>query len=222
MRRLVLLLLATAFALIGTAWAALIGTAWAATPADPRIAAATAAWGKQALYVDPDFTSIADGNEMLRVITSAKMPVFVAVVPTGEWFPEKGDADLLAGRLAAANGKPGVYVVMDGDTTYGVAHQLAAYAPDSTWREKDETLSAQLSKYLDTVELNARYSPEPARTEPVPTEPERSYPEEKFTVGKAIGNGLGGGALGMIGGGILAGIVLIVAAIAARRRKGSA
>jgi hypothetical protein len=214
MRRLILLLLATAFALTGTAWAA--------TPTDPRIAAATAAWAKDGLYVDPDFTSIADGNEMLRVIAAAKTPVFVAVVPTGSWFPEKGDATLLAGRMAAANGKPGVYVVMDGDTTYGVAHEFAAYAPDSTWRDKDETLSAQLSKYLDNVELNARYSPEPARTEPVPTEPEPSYPEEKFTVGKAIGNGLGGGVLGMIGGGILAGFVLIVAALAARRRKGNA
>jgi hypothetical protein len=214
MRRLILLLLATALAMTGTAWAA--------TPTDPRIAAATAAWTKQGLYVDPDFISIADGNEMLRMIAAAKMPVFVAVVPTGGWFPEKDDATLLAGRLAAANGKPGVYVVMDGETTYGVAHELAAYAPDSTWRVKDETLSAQLSKYLDDVELNPRYSPEPARTEPMPTEPASSYPEEKFTIGKAIGNGLGGGALGMIGGGILAGFVLIVAAIAARRRKGSA
>jgi hypothetical protein len=214
MKRLVLLLLTTVFALTGTAWAT--------TPADPRISAATAAWAKHGLYVDPDFTSIADGNEMLRVISAAKMPVFVAVVPTGEWFPEEGDASLLAGRLAAANGKPGVYVVMDGDTTYGVAHELAAYAPDSTWREKDETLSAQLSDYLGNVRLDARYSPEPARTSPEPTEPEPTYPDEKFTVGKAIGNGLGGGVLGMIGGGILAGIVLIVAAVAARRRKGSA
>ncbi|MFI5691202.1 hypothetical protein ACIA58_05145 [Kribbella sp. NPDC051586] len=213
MRRLVLLLLATVFALTGTARAA--------TPTDPRVAAATAAWAKQGLYVDPDFVSIADGNEMLRVISAAKMPVYVAVVPTGDWFPEKDDATLLAGRLAAANGKPGVYVVMDGDTTYGVAHEVAAYAPDDTWREKDETLSAQLSAYLSNVELDARYSPEPARTEPVPTEPESSYPDERFTVGKAIGNGLGGGALGMIGGGILAGLVLIVAAIAARRRKGT-
>ncbi|WP_329004301.1 hypothetical protein OHA18_12985 [Kribbella sp. NBC_00709] len=213
MRRLVLLLMATVFALTGTAWAA--------TPTDPRIAAATAAWAKDGLYVDPDFTSIADGNEMLRVIAAAKTPVYVAVVPTGAWFPEKGDASLLAGRLAAANGKPGVYIVMDGDTTYGVAHEVAAYAPDSTWRDKDETLSAQLSAYLDEIELNDRYSPEPARTEPLPTEPDPSYPAERFTVGKAIGNGLGGGLLGLIGGSILAGIVLIVAAIAARRRKGT-
>ena len=67
--------------------------------------------------------------------------MFVAVVPSGEWFPEKGDTTLLAGRLAAANGKPGVYVVMDGDRSYGVAHQLGAYAPTWTYADGDEALS---------------------------------------------------------------------------------
>ena len=45
---------------------------------------------------------------MLAAIRSSTgCPMFVAVVPTGEWFQEKGDAMLLAGWLAAANNKPG-------------------------------------------------------------------------------------------------------------------
>ncbi|WP_410786541.1 hypothetical protein [Kribbella sp. C-35] len=213
MRRLVLLLAATA--------CLLTGTASAATPTDPRITAAIAAWAQENLYVDPDFTSIADRNETLQVISNAKVPVFVAVVPSGEWFPEKGDTTLLAGRLAAANGKPGVYVVMDGDRSYGVAHQLGVYAPTWTYADGKEALSKQLSEYLDG--LRERYStPKPARTEPLPPEPEDSAPVEKFTVGKAIGNGAGGAVLGLMGGGLLGGIVLIVAALARPRRKGRA
>ncbi|MFF0339443.1 hypothetical protein [Kribbella sp. NPDC004875] len=212
MKRLLLLLTATAFLLTGTASAA--------TPADPRLTAAVAAWKTSHVYVDPDFASIADSNEMERVAAGAKLPVYVAVVPTGDWFPEKDDAELLAGRLAAANGKPGVYVVMDEYTSHGEANNIAAYAPSSTWADKDETLSKQLAAYLDEVELNDRYTAKPARTEPIPEEPERSYPEEKFTAGKAIGNGLGGIVLGMLGGAVLGGLVLVVAAVTARRRGG--
>jgi hypothetical protein len=211
MRRLVLLLMATA--------CLLTGTAWAATPTDPRITAAVAAWAQQNLYVDPDFTSVADRNETLQVISNAKVPVFVAVVPTGDWFPEQGDTTLLAGRLAAANGKPGVYVVMDGDRSYGVAHQIAAYAPDWTYADGEQALSSQLSEYLDGLR-ERRSTPTPARTEPLPPEPEDSAPVEKFTAGKAIGNGLAGAVLGLMGGGLLGGIVLIVAAFARPRRKG--
>jgi hypothetical protein len=216
MRRLVLLLAATVFLMNGTAWAA--------TPTDPRITASVAAWATQPLYVDPDFSSVADRPETLQVISGAKVPVFVAVVPFGEWFPEKDDITLLAGRMAAANGKPGLYVVMDGDRSYGAAHEVGVYAPSWTYAaDPDESLSKQLSQYLEGVRELRSSSPKPARTEPLPPEPERTYPEEKFTVGKAIGNGLGGAALGMMGGGILGGLVLLVAALSRpRRREGRA
>jgi hypothetical protein len=215
MRRLALLLVATVYLLTGTASAA--------TPADPRITAAVAAWATEPLYVDPDFSSVADRAETLQVISGAKVPVFVAVVPFGEWFPEQGDTTMLAGRMAAANGKPGLYVVMDGDRSYGAMHQLGAYAPSWTYGERDESLSKQLSEYLDGVREYRSSTPKPARTAPLPPEPERTYPEEKFTVGKAIGNGVGGAVLGLMGGGILGGIVLIVAALSRpRRREGRA
>jgi len=141
MRRLLLLLVATVWLLTGTASAT--------TPADPRITAAVAAWATQPLYVDPDYSSVADRAETLQVISGAKVPVYVAVVPFGEWFPEQGDIPMLAGRMAAANGKPGLYVVMDGDRSYGAAHQLGVYAPSWTYAERDESLSKQLSEYLD-------------------------------------------------------------------------
>ena len=215
MRRLLLLLVATVWLLTGTASAA--------TPADPRITAAVVAWATQPLYVDPDYTSVADRAETLQVISGAKVPVYVAVVPFGEWFPEQGDIPMLAGRMAAANGKPGLYVVMDGDRSYGAAHQLGVYAPSWTYAERDESLSKQLSGYLDGVRESKYSTPKPARTAPLPPRPERTYPQEKFTVGKAIGNGLGGVVLGLMGGGILGGIVLIVAALSRpRRREGRA
>ncbi|GAA1592063.1 MULTISPECIES: hypothetical protein [Kribbella] len=215
MRRFLLVLTATVLLLTGTAWAA--------TPADPRITGAVAAWATGPLYVDPDYTSIADTNEIDKVVAEAKVPVYVAVVPTGEWFPERGDTELLAGRLAAANGKPGVYVVMDGDRTYGVAHEIAAYAPDWTFGTRDQSMSSQLADYVHGIEQD-RTTPEPARTTPTPTpapEASSSSTEDKFTVGKALANGAGGTVLGMMGGGVLGGLVLIVAAIATpRRRKG--
>jgi hypothetical protein len=215
-RRLVLLLVATIFA-VGVPSAA-----WAAIPADPRITAATKAWSTRPLYVDPDFAAVADGNQLLRVIEAAPVPVYVAAVPTGQWFREKGDTTLLAGWLAASNGKPGVYVVMDGDSTYGVAHEVAAYAPDSSLGDPDQTMSSQLADYLGKLKVSDKYEAEPARTEPDPPIPASSYPEERFTVGKAIGSGAGGGVLGLLGGALLAGIVLGVAAIVARRRGGQA
>ncbi|GAA1548175.1 hypothetical protein GCM10009804_00640 [Kribbella hippodromi] len=214
MRRVLLLLVVTVFALTGTAQAA--------TPADPRITDAVAAWKTSGLYVDPDFVSIADRDETLKVIAGAKLPVYVAVLPTGRWFPEKDDTDLLAGRLAAANGKPGVYVVMDGYSSHGAANNVAARAYGSTYSKKDQALSSQLQAYLDTVEQDARDQPRPARSEPYPERPESSYPEEKFTVGKAIGNGGGGAVLGLMGGGILGGLVLLVAAMTSGRREGKA
>jgi hypothetical protein len=209
--------------LLAATVALLTGTAWAATPADPRVNDAVAAWATQPLYVDPDYSSIADRSATLQVISGARVPVFVAVVPFGEWFPEKGDVTMLAGRMAVANGKPGLYVVMDGDRSYGVAHQLGVYAPSWTYADGKESLSGQLSKYLDGVRMSKYSTPKPARTVPLPPEPERTYPSEKFTVGKAIGNGLGGAALGLMGGGILGGFVLIVAAVTRpRRREGRA
>ncbi|GAA3081817.1 hypothetical protein JOF29_004666 [Kribbella aluminosa] len=216
MRRLLLLLTATVFLLTGTAWAA--------TPTDPRITGAVAAWAVRPLYVDPDYTSIADQQEIVKVLAEAKVPVYVAVVPTGAWFPERGDTALLAGRLAVANHKPGVYVVMDGDRTYGVAHELAADAPSWTYSTGKQSLSGQLADYLHGVEQDKSSTPEPARTTPTPTPaPESGSPgtEDRFTVGKALANGAGGTVFGMVGGGILGGIVLLVAAIATpRRRKG--
>ncbi|HZX05981.1 hypothetical protein [Kribbella sp.] len=216
MRRLLLLLTATVVLLTGTAWAA--------TPTDPRITGAVAEWAKRPLYVDPDYVSIADQDQVLKVLAGSKFPTYVAVVPTGEWFPERGDTALLAGRLAVANGKPGVYLVMDGDRTYGVAHEIAAYAPSWTYSTGKQSLSSQLADYLDGMKQYTSSTPEPARTTPTPTptpEPESTSSEDRFTVGRALANGAGGTAFGMFGGGILGGLVLLVAAIATpRRRKG--
>jgi len=214
MRRAVLLLLATIVAIC------LPAAASAAVPTDPRISAAAAAWATRPLYVDPDFAVLVDEGPLLQKIETARLPVYVAVVPTGEWFQEKGDTALLAGWLAAANKKPGLYVVMDGDLTYGVPHEIHTSAPTSTYAEAKQPMSAQLSAFLDEVRINDRYDAEPARTEPLAPEPERTYPEDRFTVGKAIGNGLGGGALGLLGGAMLAGLVLGVAALVAGRRGG--
>ena len=217
MRRLLLLLLATILWLVPSA-------SWAAVPSDPRVTAAAAAWATQPLYVDPDFTSLVDATqsaELLREIEAAPVPVYVAVVPTGEWFPEQGDTALLAGWLAAAHQTPGLYVVMDGDTTYGVEHEIAARGRASTYADSRNTLSSQLAEYLEDLEVSDQFPTEPARTEPTPPVPETTYPEERFTVGKAIGNGAGGGVLGLLGGSLLAGVVLGMAALVARRRGGT-
>ncbi|MFF1818627.1 hypothetical protein ACFVWG_15095 [Kribbella sp. NPDC058245] len=212
MRRALMLLVATIFVL------AVPSAAMAAVPADARITAAAKAWVSTPLYVDPDYS--ADTEQMLQVIRSAPVPVYVAVVPTGTWFQEKGDTALLAGWLAQANGKPGVYVVMDENTTYGVAHELHAYASQSAYSTGKQPMSGQLSDYLDTVKVNDRYDAEPARTTPLPPKaPYRSEPD-RFTVGDALGSGFGAGVLGLLGGAILAGVVLGVAALVAPRRGG--
>ncbi|WP_433163510.1 hypothetical protein [Kribbella sp. CA-247076] len=215
-RRLLSLLTATV--------ALLSGTAWAATPPDSRITAATAAWSSRPLYVDPDYTSLVDETqtaEMLRAMSSVQVPVYVAVVPTGDWFPEEGDTALLAGRLAAANGKPGVYVVMDGSTTYGVEHEVKVYAPSSSYAEAKQSMGSQLTDYLADVKVDDRYEAKPARTEPLPPRPESTSEPDRFTTRDAIGNGLGGGVLGLMGGALLAGVVLAVAAMVARRSGGT-
>lgn len=195
--------------------------AWAAAPTDPRVTAAKAAWATEPLYVDPDYASIVESAELRREIAAAPVPVYVAVVPTGAWFQEEGDAALLAGWLAAANGKPGLYVVMNGDTTYGIEHEIKAWAPDSTWAEARQSMTDQLAEYLDEVKADDRYEAKPARTSPTPVMPETSSSDERFTVGKAIGNGVGGAVLGLVCGSSLAGLVLGVAKWAARRRGGT-
>jgi hypothetical protein len=192
--------------------------ATAAVPTDVRITAATKAWASTPLYVDPDYS--ADQEQMLQVIRSAAVPVYVAVVPTGTWFQEKGDTALLAGWLATANDKPGLYVVMDGDRTYGVTHRIHAYVGNWTYATRDQTMSSQLTDFLEGLRLNDRYDAEPARTAPLPPEtPYRSEPD-RFTVGDALRNGFGAGVLGLMGGAVLAGVVLGVAALAAPRRGG--
>jgi hypothetical protein len=202
----------------------LSGTAWAAVPPDPRVSAATTAWARQPLYVDPDYASLVDTTqaaELLRVIEAAPVPVYVAVVPTGDWFQEEGDTALLAGWLAASNGKPGLYVVMNGDTTYGVEHEIAARAPASDYAEAKQPMAGQLADYLEDVHADDRYEAKPARTEPTPPDPETTSAPDRFTVRDAIGNGVGGGILGLIGGALLAGVVLGVAALVARRHGGT-
>jgi hypothetical protein len=146
--------------------------------------------------------------------------VYVAVVPTGDWFPEEGDTALLAGHLAAANGKPGLYVVMDGGLTYGVEHEIAARAPLIDSAEAKQPLAGQLADYLADVTADDRYETRPARTEPTPPPTETRSPD-RFTVRDAIGNGVGGGILGLLGGALLAGMVLGVAALVARRQGGT-
>lgn len=191
-----------------------------AVPVDPRITAAVRAWKIQPVYVDPEFASLADVQPMLEQIRSAKVPVYVAVVPTGEWFLEKDDPELLAGWLANANDKPGIYLVMDGYSTRGAEHRIAAYAPGSSWaKDPDQTMSSRLADYLADVRVDDRYDAKPARTTPYVPGPEPERKPERFTVGKAIGNGLGGAALGLTGGAILAGVVLGAAALVGGRRS---
>lgn len=199
-------------------------TASAATvPTDPRITAAVAAWKNRPVYVDPQYVSVAGVDQLDAMsdrIRSTELPVFVAVVSTGDWFQEKGDAQLLAGWLAHANGKPGIYLVMDGDTTHGATHLVRADGPTSTYARREESMDTQLSGYLNTVRVNDRYEPAAARTQPLPPRPERTYTREPFTVGKALANGFGGFVLGLLGGPLVAGCVLLLAAVVARRGGG--
>ncbi|TWD80327.1 hypothetical protein FB561_1401 [Kribbella amoyensis] len=192
----------------------------AAVPTDPRIKAAVAAWKTSELYVDPAYAPLVGEDEakLVERIRGASVPVYVAVLPSGAWYQEKGDTALLAGWLATANERPGIYLVMDGITTTGVDHLIAASGPRRTYMsDSEDGLVPQLEEYLGEIKTGERYEPEPARTTPLPPPVERSYPEEKFTPKKAIGNGVGGGVIGLIGGAVLAGIVLGVASLVARR-----
>ncbi|GAB3942609.1 hypothetical protein GCM10029976_063910 [Kribbella albertanoniae] len=215
MRRALMLLLAT----IAVLWVPAVGTA--AVPVDPRITAATEAWATTPLYVDPDYASLADVGPMLAEIRTAPVAVYVAVVPTGAWFQEKGDGELLAGWLANANGKPGVYIVMDGDTSNGVAHQLRAYTAGQTWSSgREQTMSSQLSAFLDRLKLTDHYDAKPARTTPLKPRPVSVSEPERFTTGDAIRSGLAGGLLGLFGGALLGAVVLGVSATVGPRRGG--
>ena len=193
---------------------------------DPRVTAAVTAWKTSPMYVDPLYAgskgfSAEQVQQAVDRIATAPVPVFVAVLPTGTWFPEKGDTALLAGWLAVTNGKPGVYLVVDDYTTTGVDHLLKVRNPGRTYKDSsDSTVADQVGAHLDAVKLSDQAVAEPARTEPLPEQPERTYVPERFTAGKAIGNGLGGFTLGLMGGAILALPVLGLAALVARRRGG--
>ena len=208
----------------------LFGTATPASAtdfrSDPRVTAAVAAWKMSPMYVDPLYAgskgfSAEQVQQAVDRIAAAPVPVFVAVLPTGTWFPEKKDTTLLAGRLAATNGKPGIYLVVDDYTTTGVDHLVKAWNPGQTYKNSsDSTVADQVGAHLDAVKLSEEAEAEPARTEPLPDRPERTFEPERFTAGKAIGNGFGGFTLGLMGGAILALPVLGLAALVARRRGG--
>ncbi|MEV6284292.1 hypothetical protein [Kribbella sp. NPDC051770] len=215
LRRACALALAAVVLVIG-----LPATAWSAVPTDPRITAAVAAWKDQPVYVDPQYTSAyADQVEAMQArIATSPVPVYVAVVPTGTWYLEKGDTELLAGWLATANGKPGLYLVMEDWIATGIEHQVHAWGPSRTYGDSKQTPAQLLGEYLDEVKVNDRYDADPARTEPLPPrEDGPDSPPERFTVGKAIGNGVGGGLIGLMGGALVAALVLGLAALVARR-----
>ncbi|MEV8377802.1 hypothetical protein AB0P21_33995 [Kribbella sp. NPDC056861] len=217
MKRLALLLAAVALLV------SLPSTASARIPTDPRVTAAVAAWKTTPVYVDPQYAAEVGDQvaPLIERIRKSELAVFIAVIPSGTWFQEKGDTELLAGWLANANGKPGIYLVMDGDITYGAEHLVRAYGPSRTYSSaRDATMTDQLSEYLDAVRVRDRYEPKAARTEPLPPREERSYEPEPFTTGGAIKNGLGGLMLGLMGGALLAGCVLGLAALVARRGGG--
>ncbi|GAA3572007.1 hypothetical protein [Kribbella ginsengisoli] len=188
-------------------------------PTDPRVTAAVAAWKSTPLYVDPLYSSV-DTTGVVERVSSAQVPVYVALLPTGTWFQEKGDTVRLAGWLAVSNGKPGLYLVVDGYTVVGAAHLVAASTYGTTYATKDESVAGQVGDYLDSVRFNDRYDKDPARTAALPVEPKRSYSEDRFTVKSAIGNSLGGLTLGLLGGALLALPVLGLAALVAHRRGG--
>ncbi|GAA1541740.1 hypothetical protein [Kribbella lupini] len=197
-------------------------SAWS-VPADPRITAAVAAWRDQPVYVDPQYAEEVDAaqvEKMVARIATSPVPVFVAVVPAGTWYQEKGDEALLAGWMAAANGKPGMYLVVNDSITTGVDHLVTASGPGRVYGRSDDDAAAQVSEYVDMIKLSDRYEPEPARTTPLPPREDRPSEPERFTLGKAIGNGVGGAVIGLMGGALLAAVVLGVAAVTARRGGG--
>ncbi|WP_328990023.1 hypothetical protein OG394_27660 [Kribbella sp. NBC_01245] len=214
MRRLAVLL-ATIFA---CCW--LPTAAAAEVPPDARVEAAVKAWQTSPLYVAPlNEGAIPEERAAALIARMRAMPVavYAAVIPSGEYFPEGGDTARLAGWLAAANGKPGVYVVVGDDAT-GVAHLVTADAPSRSWQTKEYTPAGELESYLDQIDTNAGETPRPARTKAYPSSPEPPYEPEEFTVGAALANGFGGLALGAIGGVILAGLLLAIAAFWGGRR----
>lgn len=214
MRRLAVLL-ATAFA---CCW--LPTAAAAEVPPDARVEAAVKAWQTSPLYVAPlNEGAIPEDRAAALIARMRAMPVavYAAVIPYGEYFPEGKDKARLAGWLATANGKPGVYVVV-GDEAVGVAHLVAVDAPERSWRTKEYTPAGELESYLDQIETDAGETPRPARTKAYPSSPEPPYEPEEFTLGAALANGFGGMALGAIGGVILAGLLLAVVALVGGRR----
>ena len=222
MRRVLLALVAGLFVGLATST-----TASAADfRSDPRVTAAVAAWKTNHVYVDPLFAG-SEGFEaeplgqLADRIAKAPVPVYVAALPTGQWFPEKDDVVRLAGWLAVTNDKPGLYLVLDGHSTSGAAHLVAIGIPRTTYATSSNATAAdEVATYLDQVEVGDRYERSAARSEPLPELPERTYEPDRFTPAKAIGNGLGGFTIGLLGGGILALPVLGLAALVARRRGG--
>lgn len=206
----------------GPAGVGVVRAGISAVPADPRITAAVKAWKTSPLYVDPLFAGSLGRQEadFRRQIAAMPVAVYVAVVPHGEWFAEKGDTLRLAGWLATANGKPGVYVVVDRTSASGAAHLVRAYAPARAYEAKEYTPVAQLDAYLKSIELRDRLDADPARTEPLAERPTRASEPEKFTVGKALANGFGGFMIGGIGGALLSGLLVALAAVFGRRREG--
>ncbi len=216
-RRAAFLLLAIAALAVG-----LPASAWS-VPADPRVSAAVAAWKEQPVYVDPQYAEEVDTAQVEAIrarIATAPVPIFVAVLPTGAWFQEKGDTALLAGWLAAANGKPGMYLVVDDSITFGVDHLVKASGPGRVYGSSSKDAAGQINEYVDGIRLSDRYEAEPARTTVRPPREARDPEPEPFTAGKAISNGLGGVMLGLLGGSMLAGLVLGMAALVARRGGG--
>ncbi|NEA36107.1 hypothetical protein [Streptomyces sp. SID13031] len=216
MRRLLLLVLAGLFLF----FTSVVPASAAEVPTDLRVTAAVAAWKSTPLYVDPQYGSM-DTKGVVERLASAEVPVYVAVLPTGAWFQEKGDTVRLAGWLAVSNGKPGLYLVVDDSTVIGATHLIAASSPGTTYAARDESLAGQVGDYLDATTVNDRYEKKPARTAARPPTSEPSYERDnRFTAKSAIGNSLGGLTLGLLGGAILATPVLGLAALIAHRRGG--
>ncbi|WP_237706664.1 hypothetical protein [Kribbella flavida] len=204
-----------------SSWASAPSTA-GSVPTDSRVTAAVAAWKHDPVYFDPQYAaSVAEHVTALRDrIAQSPVPVYLAAVPTGAWFPEKGDTELLAGWMAAANGKPGLYVVMFGTETVGVEHLVQAYSPGRVYAASRKSVADRLAEFLDAVKVSDRYDAKPARTQPLPPRDATPREPERFTAGQAIASGIGGAVLGLLGGAVLAGIVLGVAALVARRGGG--
>ncbi|MFC0624761.1 hypothetical protein [Kribbella deserti] len=216
MRRLALLIAA----IFAYGWLPM-ATAAAEVPPDPRVQAAVKAWKTSPLYIDPINEGAIPTDQKAALIAEMRampVPVFAAVIPNGEFFPEGEDTLRLAGWLATVNGKPGIYVVVD-SSARGVAHLVSANAPSRAWGAKEYTPGAQLAGYLKEIEPDAGRTPRPARTKAMPSYRDSApRPPEKFTVGAALGNGFGGLMIGVILGSIVFAPLLGVV-VSRRRRK---